>query len=67
MAGCKLEVSSIVAKGGMSLSEAVTLWFDRMRRWSDEWTGASPIVRWVWLDDESLFKQAKFRALVQSL
>ena len=64
---CKLEVRSIVARTSMSLREAIELWMNRMRRWRSEWEGLNPMTRWVWLDDERVFKQSKFRALVESL
>jgi len=64
---CKLEVSALMSKAGLPLSEALSLWQERRDLWRRAWQTFTSLEKWMWMDDEVRYRRSKFRVLLSSI
>ena len=64
---CRLEILTLNCVTGMSVRECLAIWSQNVSLWQDQWSVSDRLNRWVSLDDETLFRQSKFKTLIQSL
>lgn len=64
---CRLEILAICSLTGMSVTNSFGIWYEHSAIWREQWNANQKLVRWPWLDDETLFRQNKFKTLIESL